>query len=183
MTDTQGPGAGNERFVDDQHRYRFESRIATGGMGEVWRATDTSLGRPVAVKVLKSEYADDPLFRSRFETEARHAASLHHPGVASVYDVGESAALGAADGSGMPRPFLVMELVDGQPLSALLRGGQPLDPDAVRDLMAQAADAIGAAHRAGIVHRDVKPANLLVTPSGRSRSPTSASPAPPTASA
>ena len=69
-------------------------------MGEVWRATDTSLGRPVAVKVLKSEYADDPLFRSRFETEARHAASLHHPGVASVYDVGESALLGAADGSG-----------------------------------------------------------------------------------
>ena len=133
-------------------------------MGEVWRATDTSLGRPVAVKVLKSEYADDPLFRSRFETEARHAASLHHPGVASVYDVGESALLGAADGSGLPRPFLVMELVDGQPLSALLRGGQPLDPDAVRDLMAQAADAIGAAHRAGIVHRDVKPANLLVTP-------------------
>ena len=114
--------------------------------------------------MLKSEYADDPLFRSRFETEARHAASLHHPGVASVYDVGESALLGAADGSGLPRPFLVMELVDGQPLSALLRGGQPLDPEVVRDLMAQAADAIGAAHRAGIVHRDVKPANLLVTP-------------------
>jgi eukaryotic-like serine/threonine-protein kinase len=155
---------GDERFVDDQHRYRLDSRIATGGMGEVWRATDTSLGRPVAVKVLKSEYADDPLFRSRFETEARHAASLHHPGVASVYDVGESALLGRADGSGMPRPFLVMELVDGQPLSALLRGGQPLDPDVVRDLMAQAADAIGAAHHAGIVHRDVKPANLLVTP-------------------
>jgi serine/threonine protein kinase len=153
-----------ERFVDDQHRYRLDSRIATGGMGEVWRATDTSLGRPVAVKVLKSEYADDPLFRSRFEIEARHAASLHHPGVASVYDVGESALLGAADGSGLPRPFLVMELVDGEPLSALLRGGRPLDPDVVRDLMAQAADAIGAAHLAGIVHRDVKPANLLVTP-------------------
>jgi serine/threonine-protein kinase len=133
-------------------------------MGEVWRATDTSLGRPVAIKVLKSEYADDPLFRSRFEVEARHAASLHHPGVASVYDVGESALLGAADGSAVPRPFLVMELVDGQPLSALLRGGQPLDPAAVSDLMAQAAEAIGAAHAAGIVHRDVKPANLLVTP-------------------
>ena len=164
MTTPEDPGAGTERFVDDQHRYRFESRIATGGMGEVWRATDTALGRPVAVKVLKSEYADDPLFRSRFEVEARHAASLHHPGVASVYDVGESALLGAADGSGLPRPFLVMELVDGQPLSALLRGGQRLDPEAARDLMAQAADAIGAAHRAGIVHRDVKPANLLVTP-------------------
>ena len=157
-------GSSPERFVDDQHRYRLESRIATGGMGEVWRATDTSLGRPVAVKVLKSEYADDPLFRSRFEVEARHAAALHHPGVASVYDVGESGLLGREDGSALPRPFLVMELVDGQPLSALLRGGRPLDPAVVRDLMAQAADAIGAAHRAGIVHRDVKPANLLVTP-------------------
>ena len=153
-----------ERFVDDQQRYRLESRIATGGMGEVWRATDTALGREVAVKLLKSEYADDPTFRSRFETEARHAASLHHPGVASVYDVGESALLGREDGSAVPRPFLVMELVDGQPLSALLRGGRPLDPEVARDLMAQAADAIGAAHRAGIVHRDVKPANLLVTP-------------------
>jgi serine/threonine protein kinase len=157
-------GAPTERFVDDQRRYRFESRIATGGMGEVWRATDTMLGRPVAVKVLKSEYADDPTFRSRFETEAQHAAALVHPGVAAVYDVGESRALGLADGSQLPRPFLVMELVDGQPLSALLRGGRPLDPAAVRDLMAQAADAIGAAHRGGIVHRDVKPANLLVTP-------------------
>jgi eukaryotic-like serine/threonine-protein kinase len=163
----QGPAGGAERFVDDQHRYRFESRIATGGMGEVWRASDTMLGRPVAVKVLKSEYADDPTFRSRFEIEARHAAALVHPGVAAVYDVGESGALGLADGSHLPRPFLVMELVDGQPLSALLRGGRPLDPVAVRDLMAQAADAIGAAHHAGIVHRDVKPANLLVTPDRR----------------
>jgi serine/threonine-protein kinase len=166
VSDTSGSG-GPERYVDDQNRYRLESRIATGGMGEVWRATDTSLGREVAVKVLKSEYADDPLFRSRFEVEAQHAAALHHPGVASVYDVGESALLGREDGSAVPRPFLVMELVDGQPLSALLRGGRPLDPDAVRDLMAQSADAIGAAHKAGIVHRDVKPANLLVTPERR----------------
>jgi eukaryotic-like serine/threonine-protein kinase len=167
VTDPQGPPPGGpqpERFVDDQHRYRLESRIATGGMGEVWRATDTSLGRSVAVKVLKSEYADDPLFRSRFETEARHAASLVHPGVASVFDFGEAA---PADGSSIPSPYLVMELVDGQPLSALLRGGRPLDPDVVRDLTAQTADALGAAHRAGIVHRDVKPANLLVTPDRR----------------
>ncbi|HRK46666.1 MAG TPA: hypothetical protein PK324_13630, partial [Nocardioides sp.] len=90
---SQGPSQEPARFVDDQHRYRLESRIATGGMGEVWRASDTALGREVAVKVLKSEYADDALFRTRFETEARHAASLHHPGVASVYDVGESALL------------------------------------------------------------------------------------------
>ena len=147
-------------FVDDDERYRLDSRIATGGMGEVWRATDTQLDRTVAIKLLKTEYADDPTFRSRFVTEARHAASLIHPGVASVYDFGEAE---ATDGSGMPRPFLVMELIDGQPLSNLLRDGQALDPEAVRDLLAQAGEAIGAAHRAGIVHRDVKPANLMVT--------------------
>ena len=151
----------SRRFVDAAHRYELESRIATGGMGEVWRAADTVLGRQVAVKLLKAEYADHATFRSRFETEARHAASLHHPGVAAVYDFGEA---DADDGSGVARPYLVMELVDGQPLSALLEPGQPLDPDATRDLLAQAADALGAAHAAGIVHRDVKPANLLVTP-------------------
>ncbi len=148
-------------FADDARRYQLESRIATGGMGEVWRARDTTLGRTVAVKVLKREYADDPAFRSRFETEARHAASLHHPGIAAVFDFGEAESV---DGSGVPRPYLVMELVEGEPLSALLRPGAPMDPDAATDLMAQAADAIAAAHAAGIVHRDVKPANLIVTP-------------------
>ncbi|MGZ5405774.1 MAG: serine/threonine-protein kinase, partial [Nocardioides sp.] len=156
-----GEPPGKQRFVDDAHRYRIDSRIATGGMGEVWRATDTTLGRTVAVKLLKHEYADDETFRSRFASEAQHAAALHHPGVAAVYDFGE------ATGGDGPRPYLVMELVDGQPLSALIRPGQPLDPDVTRDLMAQAADAIGAAHLAGIVHRDVKPANLLVTPDRR----------------
>jgi eukaryotic-like serine/threonine-protein kinase len=155
---TQSPEHG---FADDARRYRLDSRIATGGMGEVWRATDTVLGRQVAVKLLKTEFADSPAFRSRFETEARHAASLHHPNVAAVYDFGEA---DTTDGSGVHRPYLVMEVVDGQPLSALLAEGRPLDPEATRHLLAQAADALGAAHTAGIVHRDVKPANLLVTP-------------------
>ncbi|ABL79573.1 MULTISPECIES: serine/threonine-protein kinase [unclassified Nocardioides] len=158
MTSTPDQGHG---FADAEHRYRLDSRIATGGMGEVWRGTDTTLGRQVAVKLLKNEYADNPSFRTRFETEAQHAASLHHPNIAAVYDFGEAP---AADGSGVQRPFLVMELVDGQPLSALLRPGAPMDPDAVRELLAQAADGLAAAHAAGIVHRDVKPANLLVTP-------------------
>ena len=156
--------AGTADTADSAGRYRLDSRIATGGMGEVWRATDTVLGREVAVKLLKTEYADDPVFRSRFETEAKHAAALHHPGVAAVYDVGER---DATDGSGHPRPFLVMELVEGQPLSQLISADRDLDPGAVRDLMAQVGDALGAAHRAGIIHRDVKPANLIVTTAGQ----------------
>jgi serine/threonine-protein kinase len=147
-------------YVDQSRRYVLESRIATGGMGEVWSARDTVLDRPVAVKVLKAEYADDALFRRRFETEARNAAALHHPGIAAVFDYGESP---LEDGSATPRPYLVMELVEGQPLSALLRPGAPLDPAVTQELLAQAADALGVAHAAGIVHRDVKPANLIVT--------------------
>ncbi|MSZ77090.1 MAG: protein kinase, partial [Actinobacteria bacterium] len=127
-------------------------------MGQVWRATDTTLDREVAVKLLKVEYADAPAFRARFESEARHAASLQHPGIAAVYDVGE-----ARTADGTQRPYLVMELVEGQPLSVLLRAGEPMDTAVAQDLMAQAADALSAAHAAGIVHRDVKPANLLVT--------------------
>ncbi|MFP5252490.1 MAG: protein kinase domain-containing protein [Actinomycetes bacterium] len=144
-------------------RYRLERRIATGGMGEVWHATDTVLDREVAVKVLKPEYADDPTFRSRFQAEARHAAALHHPNVASVFDFGE---LPPDDGSSSPRPYLVMELVPGAPLSDLLRDGEPMQPSRAADLVAQAAEGIAAAHALGIVHRDVKPGNLIVTPEG-----------------
>jgi serine/threonine-protein kinase len=144
-------------------RYELERRLATGGMGEVWVATDSVLGRQVAVKVLKPEYADEPLFRRRFETEARHAAALDHPNVASVFDFGE---LPAPDASDAARPFLVMELVPGEPLSALLRGGEPMPSETAADLIRQAADAVAAAHALDIVHRDIKPANLLVTPDG-----------------
>ncbi len=150
-----------DRLLDAAERYRLEDRIATGGMGEVWRATDTVLDRPVAVKLLKDEYAGDETFRARFLSEARHAAALHHPNVASVFDFGESR------DSGTPRPFLVMELVPGQPLSALLRPGEPLPPERAAALVADAADALAAAHAMDVVHRDVKPANLLVTPEGR----------------
>src|SRR3954468_17128817 len=137
-------------------RYRLESRIATGGMGEVWRATDTVLDRLVAVKLVKREHPDDPVFRARFETEAQHAPGLPHPGVAPVFDFG-------AGDAGRHPPFLVMEYVDGRPLSAVLRPGSPMAPAAAAHLLAAAGDALGAAHAQGIVHRDVKPGNILVT--------------------
>jgi len=144
-------------------RYRLDSLIATGGMGEVWRATDTVLHREVAVKILKAEYADDPSFRQRFTAEARHAASLQHPGIAAVFDFGELPPEKSGEGG---RPFLVMELVEGRPLSALLHDGPRIEPEVVRDIIGQAADALATAHAAGLVHRDVKPANLLVSPTG-----------------
>ena len=137
-------------------RYRLQGRIAVGGMGEVWRAEDTVLSRAVAVKTLKSEYVEDADFRERFRAEARSAARLSHPGIASVHDYGEEPG----------RAWLVMELVDGEPLSAILRREGSLRPDRVLDLVAQTATALQAAHAGGVIHRDVKPGNLLVRPDG-----------------
>ena len=138
-------------------RYRLTDRIATGGMGEVWQARDDVLGRIVAVKVLKEEYTGDPGFLERFRAEARHTAALSHPHIAGVYDYGE------ADSSA----YLVMELVPGEPLSDLLAREGALEAPRAMDLLSQAAAGLSAAHAAGVVHRDVKPGNLLVTPDGR----------------
>lgn len=137
-------------------RYTLNHRIAVGGMGEVWEATDTLLGRRVAVKILKEEFRTAPTFLARFRAEARHAGQLNHPGIAAVYDYGE-----AADSA-----FLVMELVDGQPLSELIVEQPGLSDLAKLSILVQAADALHAAHEAGIVHRDVKPGNLMVRPDG-----------------
>jgi serine/threonine-protein kinase len=138
-------------------RYVLESRIAVGGMGEVWQATDTIIGRQVAIKILKDEYLGDPGFLERFRAEARHAALVNHEGIANVYDYGEE------DGSA----YLVMELVPGEPLSAVLEREHTLSIDRVLDIVAQTATALQAAHSAGLVHRDIKPGNLLITPEGR----------------
>jgi serine/threonine-protein kinase len=142
-------------------RYLLEQRIATGGMGEVWRATDQVLARPVAVKILREEYVSDPDFLERFRGEARHAAVLSHSGIAAVYDYGEER---ADDGS--TRPYLVLELVPGEPLSTVIADDGPLDAVRTLDVVGQTALALQAAHDAGVVHRDVKPGNLIVTPDG-----------------
>jgi eukaryotic-like serine/threonine-protein kinase len=142
-------------------RYRLCRRLAHGGMGQVWQAVDELLHRPVAVKLPRDEHAEDPAFVGRLRAEARYAAAVSHPGITSVFDYGEAR---TADGAA-PTAFLVMELVQGKPLSALLAQGR-LGLECSLDIVAQAALALGAAHRAGLVHRDVKPANLLVRADG-----------------
>jgi serine/threonine-protein kinase len=138
-------------------RYQLSSRVAIGGMGEVWQATDLVIGRTVAIKILKDEYLGDPGFLERFRAEARHAALVNHEGIANVFDYGEE------DGSA----FLVMELVPGEALSTILERERVLSSDRVLDIVAQTANALHAAHSAGLVHRDIKPGNLLITPEGR----------------
>jgi len=144
-------------------RYELHQLIAAGGMGQVWRGHDIALDRPVAVKVLRSEYTGDPTFVARFRAEAQHTASLSHPNIAAVFDYGEEI---AHDGTGETLAYLVMELVEGEPLSALLAREGRLDMESTLSLLRQTAFGLGEAHRAGLVHRDVKPGNLLVRPDG-----------------
>jgi eukaryotic-like serine/threonine-protein kinase len=142
-------------------RYRLIERIASGGMGEVWRGVDQILGRPVAVKLLSAAHAGDEQFRARFRAEARYAAALSHPGIARVFDYGDGSPLGGA--------YLVMELVNGEPLSAILERVGRLAPEVTLDIIGQAARALDAAHLAGIVHRDIKPGNLLIMADGTTK--------------
>ena len=134
-------------------RYRLDALIASGGMGDVWRGTDLAIDRRVAIKLLRSEHADDEDGLARFRAEAHHAGSLSHPNIAQVFDYGEART--AEPG------YLVMELVEGLSLTRILDDG-PLPPGDVMDVVAQAARGLAAAHRAGLVHRDIKPGNLLV---------------------
>ncbi|WP_244524413.1 protein kinase domain-containing protein [Trujillonella endophytica] len=153
-------GEGERRLLGG--RYALEERIATGGMGEVWRGRDVVLQRAVAVKVLRSEFADDPTFIQRFRAEARNAASLSHPNIAAVLDYGEA----SPDEAGEHLAYLVMELVDGAPLSARLSADGPMEPQAALSVLRQTAAGLAEAHRHGVVHRDVKPANILVRADG-----------------
>jgi serine/threonine-protein kinase len=139
------------------NRYRLVDRIAIGGMGEVWRAHDEVILRDVAIKILKPEFMGDPGFLERFRVEARHAARVDHEGIADVYDYGE--------GSGSA--YLVMELVSGDSLARIIEKRIRLSSVEVLSIIEQTARALHAAHEDGLVHRDVKPGNLLITPSGK----------------
>ncbi|WP_072688648.1 Stk1 family PASTA domain-containing Ser/Thr kinase [Rhodococcus marinonascens] len=137
-------------------RYRVDAVIARGGMSTVYRGLDTRLDRPVAIKVMDPQFAADPAFLTRFEFEARSVARLKHPSLVAVYDQGHDRG----------HVFLVMELVDGGTLRELLRERGPMPPHAVAAVVGPVLDALAVAHRAGLVHRDVKPENILISDSG-----------------
>ncbi|MEU8328792.1 protein kinase [Micromonospora sp. NPDC048839] len=142
-------------------RYRLVESIASGGMGDVWRAVDETLDRCVAVKMLQARLVSDAGFGERFRREARAMAALRHPGVAQVYDYGE------VSRSGEPvLAYIVMECVQGQPLSERIAEVGRLDVAETMSIVAQTARALQAAHDAGVVHRDVKPNNLIIEPDG-----------------
>ena len=140
--------------------YEIVASLGAGGMGEVYRARDTKLGREVAIKVLLDAVALDPERISRFEREAKALAALNHPHVAALYGMEESDR----------RHFLVMELVEGETLAERLqRGALPIEQ--TLRIAAQIADALDAAHEKGIIHRDLKPANIKITPAGVVKTP------------
>jgi eukaryotic-like serine/threonine-protein kinase len=140
------------------NRYRLDERIAAGGVGQVWRATDLLLERAVAVKLLRPEYSDHPETLDRFRKEARNAGALSNSHVAQVYDYGPFGPGGS--------PYLVMEYVDGPSLADVL-AVDPIEPVRALDVIAQAADGLAAAHKAGVIHRDIKPGNILISNEGQ----------------
>ena len=137
-------------------RYHLEARVASGGMADVWAAEDDVLQRRVAVKVMRPDAGHEELFAARFRDEALHSAQLIHTNIATLFDYGED------DGVA----FLVMELVDGKPLSQMIKERGTIDPDQTRSIVGQCALALGVAHEAKVVHRDVKPANILLREDG-----------------
>lgn len=147
----------NPRVLND--RYEIHRRLARGGMAQVYLARDRSLDRPVAVKELVPEFAADPSFVERFRREAQAAANLSHPNIVGVYD------WGAQDGT----YFIVMEYIDGPSLSRVLRADGPLHPRRAAEIASETAAGLGFAHSRGVVHRDVKPGNVLLTRTGQAK--------------
>src|SRR5438445_7166023 len=137
-------------------RYELEDLLGQGGVAQVYRGTDTVLGRTVAIKILAPQYARDEAFVQRFRREAQAAARLNHPGVVSVYDTGSDQAV----------HYIVMEYVAGRTLAEILSSEGRLLPERAAEVAAQVAGGLSFAHAAGLVHRDIKPANIMITPQG-----------------
>jgi serine/threonine-protein kinase len=143
-------------------RYELDGLLGRGGMAEVRRAVDRRLGRPVAVKQLRTDLAMDPTFQARFRREAQSAAGLNHPTIVAVYDTGEE----LDPHTGVSIPYIVMELVEGSTLRDVLRDGRKILPERALELTQGVLDALSYSHKAGIIHRDIKPANVMLTPTG-----------------
>ncbi|WP_067696664.1 Stk1 family PASTA domain-containing Ser/Thr kinase [Nocardia jejuensis] len=141
-------------------RYELGEIIGFGGMSEVHKARDLRLGRDVAIKVLRADLARDPTFYLRFKREAQNAAALNHPAIVAVYDTGE------AEIDGGPLPYIVMEYVDGDTLRDIVRGNGPMPPRRAMEVIADVCAALDFSHRNGIVHRDMKPANIMINRAG-----------------
>ncbi|MBV9830781.1 MAG: Stk1 family PASTA domain-containing Ser/Thr kinase [Marmoricola sp.] len=144
-------------------RYELGELLGRGGMAEVRKGTDVRLGRTVAVKRLRTDLASDATFQARFRREAQSAASLNNTRIVSVYDTGEET---ATDGSGVAQPYIVMEYVAGRTLRDILREGRKILPERALEITSQVLEALDYSHRAGIIHRDIKPGNVMLTPTG-----------------
>jgi len=141
-------------------RYEVGEILGYGGMAEVHRGHDVRLGREVAVKILRSDLARDPTFQNRFRREAQAAAGLNHPAIVAVYDTGEDE---SPDGV---TPYIVMEFVEGRTLREILKTEGQLAPSRAMEITAEVCSALDFSHRSGIVHRDIKPGNVMITDTG-----------------
>src|SRR4249919_595756 len=142
-------------------RYELGELLGRGGMAEVRKGTDSRLGRVVAIKRLRTDLASDATFQARFRREAQSSAALNHPSIVSVYDTGEE-----MTDHGVAQPYIVMEYVAGRTLRDILREGRKILPERALEISSGVLSALDYSHRAGIIHRDIKPGNVMLTPSG-----------------